>query len=99
MNPPGATLGDMLARARREAGAFSAWLEVADPALAARIASHCASDEPPASFVRSAVASFGYDASDADWSQLVSAARAATDPATATLGVIVQWRLSHAATP
>jgi hypothetical protein len=89
------TLGDLLARARREAAAFAAWLAGADPALAARIAAACAPDEHPASFVRGAVASFGSDAQDSDWSQLVSAARDAADPAVATLGVMVRWRLAQ----
>lgn len=89
------TLGDLLARARREAGEFAAWLAGADPALAARIADACAPDEHPAGFVRGAVASFGCDAEADDWAQLVSAARDAADPAVATLGVMVRWRLAQ----
>ena len=99
MNAPIQTLGDVLSQARRAAGAFAAWLESADPALAARIARDSAADETPASFVRGAVASFGSDAADADWSHLISAARDAPDPAIAALGVIVRWRLSHAGEP
>lgn len=89
------TLGDLLARARRKAGAFTLWLGQVDPALAARIAGQSAADEHPASFVRRAVANFGIDAEDADWSHLISAARDAEDPAIAVLGVIVRWQLAQ----
>ncbi len=93
------TLGDLLAGARREAGAFTLWLVRADPALAARISGQSAADEHPASFVRRAVANFGIDAEDADWSHLISAARDAADPAIAALGVIVRWQLAQPLRP
>ncbi|MGL4542154.1 MAG: hypothetical protein ACRCUI_06560 [Polymorphobacter sp.] len=93
------TLGELLAHARRESAAFATWLTAADPALAARIAGQCAPDEHPASFVRGAVAAFGIDAEDSEWSQLISAARDADDPAVATLGVIVRWQLAQTPPP
>jgi peptidyl-prolyl cis-trans isomerase C len=91
----GMTLGDLLGGARREAGTFAQWLTQADPALAARIASQSAPDEDLAGFARCAVANFGIDAEDADWSHLISAARDAEDPAIAVLGVIVRWQLAQ----
>jgi hypothetical protein len=75
-----ATLGQLLAGARQRSGQFAAWLEQADPDLAARLAASLAPGESPVSRVRVALADFTADASESDWATLISALRDAGDP-------------------
>lgn len=88
-------LGDLLGAARRDAGRFAAWLDAADGDLARRVRARVGSAEHPVSFARAAAAAFAVEAADADWVQLVSAARNADDPGLAALGVMVRWQMAR----
>ena len=88
-------LGDLLAAARASAGTFQAWLESADPQLAAAVASAAARvGVSPAGFVRGAVADFSRLAAEEDWATLVSSMRDDEDPGTVCLLAMVHWRLT-----
>lgn len=89
-----ATLGDILAAARRDTGAFAARILVVDPALAGDLAgaSH-GMNTSIAGFVRLAVADFARLASDEDWTTLISAMRDSADPGMTCLAGMVQWRI------
>lgn len=90
-------LGDILASARRSAGAFLPWLESADPGLAARVRSAAGkAGLSPGGFVRVAVADFGRFASEEDWATLTSTLRNESDPGGACLFAMVHWRLTAA---
>lgn len=90
-------LGDILAAARREAGAFRTWLEERDPDLMALVAQVAgAGGETPTGFVRAAVADFAQFASEEDWASLTSRMRDSDDPGAACLTGMVQWRLAAA---
>ena len=70
------------------------WLAVADPALAARVSGAAgAMGCEPAAFVRAAAADFAGRADDEAWTQLISAAQGASDPALAALAAILKSRL------
>lgn len=87
-------LGDVLAAARASAGSFQAWLEDADPALAAEIADSARREGAgTGTWVRSAVADFAALASDEDWATLLSAMRESAEPGTDCLRAMVNWRL------
>jgi hypothetical protein len=90
-----AMLGDLIAAARRSAGAFHAWLRECDPALADRVA-EAATDlaVTPAAYARMAVADFTRFASEEDWATLTSSMRDAPDPGTVCLLAMVHWRLT-----
>jgi hypothetical protein len=75
-----ATLGDLLAGARKDSARFAAWLNAADPALAARLAAALAPGESVTARVRVALAVFAADASESDWATLISALRDSADP-------------------
>lgn len=90
-----AMLGDIIATARRSAGAFEAWLRESDPELAARLADAAADmGLGPAAYARMAVADFSRFASEEDWATLTSGLRDAADPGTACLLAMVHWRLT-----
>jgi hypothetical protein len=90
-----ATLGDLLAEARRSAGRFQAWLEAREPALADQVAAAAvALAMTPAGFVRAAVADFSRFAEEEDWATLVSSLRDSDDPGTLCLLAMVHWRLT-----
>jgi hypothetical protein len=90
-----AMLGDLLAEARRSTGAFQAWLEASDPALAEAVAAAAARDGlSPAGFVRVAVADFSRFASEEDWATLTSSMRDSGEPGTVCLLAMVHWRLT-----
>jgi len=90
-----AMLGDLIAAARRSAGAFHAWLAECDPALADQVANAAADlDVTPASYARIAVADFTRFASEEDWATLTSSMRDAPDPGTVCLLAMVHWRLT-----
>jgi peptidyl-prolyl cis-trans isomerase C len=88
-----ATLGDFL----DDEGAFERlgpWLQSVDPNLAERVA--VAADqagEATGDFVRAAMADFVGDASDERWTNLISAARDAEDPALAALAFVLRSKL------
>ena len=88
-------LGDLLAAARASTGSFQAWLEGADPDLAAQVSAAAAREGlSPAGFVRAAVADFSRLASEEDWATLVSSMRDGEDPGTVCLIAMVHWRLT-----
>ena len=90
-----AMLGDLIAAARRSAGAFHALLAECDPALADRVAGAATDlDVTPASYARIAVADFTRFASEEDWATLTSSMRDAPDPGTVCLLAMVHWRLT-----
>lgn len=90
-----AMLGDLMAAAKRSAGAFHAWLAECDPALADRVAQAAADvDVTPATYARIAVADFTRLASEEDWATLTSSMRDAPDPGTVCLLAMVHWRLT-----
>lgn len=89
------TLGDLLGAARRSAGAFQAWIEAADPALAEEVRLAAArGGESPAAFARAAIADFTRFADEETWASLTSRLHRADDPGLACLGTMVRWRLS-----
>jgi len=91
-------MGDMLAAARRNAGAFEAWLAASDPGLAGQIGDAAARQGlSPAGFARAAVAEFARFAGEEDWATLVSGLRESGDPGTHCLLAMVHWRLTACA--
>lgn len=91
--PGPVTLGSLLGDGQA-ADRVQSWLEVADPALAERVAEAAARanlDAP--GFVRQVTAQFVDSADDEAWTRLISAARDADDPALAALSAILKSRL------
>jgi peptidyl-prolyl cis-trans isomerase C len=76
----------------RAAALLPAWLESADPDLKAAVDRARGSDEVSA-FVRRAVSAFVETATDEQWTQLISAAQGAEDPALAALAAILKQKL------
>ncbi len=90
-------LGDILAAARDRSGAFPAWLERADPALARSVAEAARRDgTTPEGVVRGAVAEFSRSASEEEWAGLMSKLRGSDDPGMACLDRMVRWRVAAA---
>jgi hypothetical protein len=90
-----ATLGDLLAAARRSSSGFRRWLEAADPDRATQIESAAvAAGLSTTGFVRAAIADFSRFADEEDWATLLSALRDDADPGTVCLLAMVDWRLS-----
>ena len=88
-------LGDLLAAARHSAGAFQAFLEAEDPALAQAIVEASAREGmSPAGYVRLAVADFDRFALPEDWQALTSHLRNNPDPGMVCLLDMVRWRLA-----
>lgn len=85
------TLGEILSAARRQSGAFAAWLEKGNPAVHARLNLRLEPGDTLASLTRVAVSDFTHEASDEDWVKLISAARDAEDPGLAALTVMIGW--------
>lgn len=95
-----ALLGDLLAAARDGAGTFQAWLETADPRLAAAVAGAAGREGmTPTAYIRAAVSDFSRFASEEDWATLTSTLRRSDDPGTACLVAMVDWRLTARACP
>lgn len=90
------TLGDLLAgdaAARR----LEPWLAAVDAPLAERIRGAAAvAGEPVTDFVQAAVADFVAEANDERWTNLISAARDAEDPALACLAAVLRSKLAPA---
>ncbi|MFN3513402.1 MAG: peptidylprolyl isomerase [Phenylobacterium sp.] len=88
-----ATLGDFLG----DLGAaqrLEPWLESVDADLLRRLRHAAASAETPVGdFVQAAMAEFVADASDERWTNLISAARDAEDPALACLAAVLRSKL------
>jgi peptidyl-prolyl cis-trans isomerase C len=91
-----ATLGDFL-NAETAADRLAPWLQAVDPGLAERLAQAAAeAGEPVADFARDAMAAFVAEANDERWTNLISAARDADDPALACLAAVLRSKLAPA---
>ncbi len=88
-----ATLGDFLGDTG-VAERLAPWLAVADADLAARLeAAATAVGQTVPDFARATMAAFVAEADDERWTNLVSAARDATDPALACLAAVLRSKL------
>lgn len=88
-----ATLGDFLSD-RQVAARLEPWLAARDADLARRVTQAAdAAGETVADFVQAAMAAFVADASDERWTNLISAARDADDPALASLACVLRSKL------
>lgn len=88
-----ATLGDFLSDCEA-ALRLESWLAAVDPDLAARLARAAGeADEPAGDFARAAMAEFVAEANDERWTNLISAARDAEDPALAALAFVLRSKL------
>ncbi|HVI33507.1 peptidylprolyl isomerase [Phenylobacterium sp.] len=88
-----ATLGDFLSD-RAAAERLEGWLDAVDPDLAGRVRQAAAeAGASVAGLVQSAVADFVAEASDERWTNLISAARDAEDPALACLAQVLRSKL------
>jgi peptidyl-prolyl cis-trans isomerase C len=88
-----ATLGDFLGDSAAGERLLP-WLQAADPDLASRlVAAAEAASETPADFARTAMADFVAEANDERWTNLISTARDAEDPALACLASVLRSKL------
>jgi peptidyl-prolyl cis-trans isomerase C len=88
-----ACLGDFLGDGMA-ADRLSAWLAAADPALSLRLGEAAlAAGMEPLAFVRATAAEFVGQSDDQTWTQLISAAQGAADPALAALAQILKSKL------
>lgn len=88
-----ATLGDFLGDSDL-AERLASWLEVVDPDLGKRLAAAAAAaGETVPAFARDAMAAFVAEANDERWTNLISAARDAADPALACLAAVLRSKL------
>ncbi|MFC7538076.1 hypothetical protein ACFQPG_12000 [Sphingomonas sp. GCM10030256] len=88
-------LGDLLAAARQRTGSFTAWLQAADPGLAAQVDVAAGSESITSiGYIRAAVADFSRFAPEEDWATLTSSLRDSDDPGTVCLLAMVHWRLT-----
>lgn len=88
-------LGDLLSFSRSSSADLEAWLANTDAALAERIRNQSVlRGEGAAQFVRIAVADFLAEASEEDWTSLMSAVRDAVDPGAACLAKMTAFRLA-----
>jgi hypothetical protein len=89
-----ATLGEVLARARRGAGELEAWVRDADRDLSERLQQAARSlDLTAAGYARMAVADFARLADEEDWASLMSRLRDSPDPGMICLAQMVGWRI------
>ncbi len=88
-----ATLGDFLGDGG-VAERLVPWLAAVDPDLGQRLATAAgAAGETPQDYARAAMAEFVADANDERWTNLISAARDAEDPALACLAAVLRSKL------
>lgn len=88
-----ATLGDFLSDAAASERLLP-WLQAVDADLARRVqAAAETAGEPAADFARAAMADFVAEANDERWTNLISAARDAEDPALACLAAVLRSKL------
>ncbi|MET3527979.1 peptidylprolyl isomerase [Phenylobacterium koreense] len=93
----GLALGDLLEEGG-PAARTEAWLEAVDPALGRRVrAAAEAAGEGVQDYIRQCVSSFVAEASDERWTQLLSAAQGAEDPALTAIGQILRSKLEPVA--
>ncbi|MFC3070242.1 peptidylprolyl isomerase [Phenylobacterium soli] len=94
--PGSVTLGDFL-RDGHAAARLQPWLAATDPSLAERLARAAeAAGETVGDFVDTAVADFLETADDERWTNLISAARDAEDPALACLAAVLRSKIEPA---
>lgn len=87
------TLGDLVAD-EASVARVGTWLAASEPELGQRVeAAAAAAGETVNDFVRQAVAAFVAEADDARWTQLVSTAQNAEDPALAAISQILRSKL------
>lgn len=91
MTQGSATLGSII-DAGDAADRLQPWLNAVDPALADRVL-RAAGDKPVAEFVHAAFADFLAEANDERWTNLISAARDASDPALACLAFVLRSKV------
>ncbi|MBI1197934.1 MAG: peptidylprolyl isomerase [Phenylobacterium sp.] len=88
-----ATLGDFLGDGQAGERLLS-WLQATDADLARRLSEAAdAVGDAPADFARQAMAAFVAEADDERWTNLISAARDAADPAVACLAAVLRSKL------
>lgn len=86
--------GDLMHDSEGVAARVEAWLDEADPELAARVrGAASAGGTDFASFVRDEITTFVRDADDERWTQLISAAQGTEDPALACVRTLLRKRL------
>lgn len=91
------SLGDLLEDRDGVAGRVEAWLDEADPDLAARARRAAeAAQLGFADFVRDEIGDFVREADDERWTKLISAAQGADDPALGCVRAILRGRLEPA---
>ncbi|MDE2488834.1 MAG: peptidyl-prolyl cis-trans isomerase [Alphaproteobacteria bacterium] len=96
VGPGSIALGDFLGDGRA-AARLEPWLAATDPDLAARLSRAAqAAGESVADFVAHAVAEFADEADDERWTNLVSTARDAPDPALACLASLLRSKIEPA---
>lgn len=94
--PGSKTLGDFLGHGHA-AARLEPWLAATDPGLAERLATAAeAAGEPVRAFVEAAVADFLDTADDERWTNLISTARDAEDPALACLATLLRSKIEPA---
>jgi peptidyl-prolyl cis-trans isomerase C len=87
------TLGDFLAD-EASIARLPAWLDAVDPDLGQRVAAAAGqAGTPCGDFIRAAMAEFIAEAADERWTNLISAARDAEDPALAALAFVLRSKL------
>lgn len=94
MSQGSATLGAIM-DADAAADRLQPWLTAVDPGLADRVR-RAAGPEPVPAFVRATFAEFVGEANDERWTNLISAARDAADPALACLAFVLRSKLEPA---
>jgi peptidyl-prolyl cis-trans isomerase C len=96
VQPGSATLGDFLADGAA-VQRLEPWLAATNPDLASRVAKAAeAAGEPVPDFVQTAMADFVETADDERWTNLISAARDAEDPAVACLAAVLRSKVEPA---
>ena len=89
------SLGDLLNNQAAVAARLEAWLDEADPALAARAREVAdAAGIGFAAFVQREIAHFAQGADDERWTRLISAAQGSSDPALACVQAILKSKLA-----
>ena len=95
-----ATLGDLLAAARRSSGGLVEHLHAADRDRMTELSDAAArAGETETAWARGAVAGFERLASEEDWATLTSRLRDSDDPGTECLVAMVDWRLRRERLP
>ncbi|MFZ5729687.1 MAG: peptidylprolyl isomerase, partial [Pseudomonadota bacterium] len=74
---------------------LESWLQAVDPAFFEKVAAAAeAAGVPLADYVQATTADFLAEATDEDWTKLISAAQGAADPALAALAAILRLKVA-----